>query len=219
MSPKTTVMTDELHEYLVAHGSPPDEIAAELIEETRKALPDLAQMQISPEQGAFMTMLTKLLAPRFVVEVGTFTGYSALAVARGLRAGARLLCCDVSEKFVSVGRPFWERAGVADRIDVRIGPAIETLRALPQEPLIDMSFVDADKPGYLDYWDELVPRTRSGGVLLIDNVLMGGRVVDPEASDDNTAGIRRFNEHASADQRVELVMLPISDGITMARKL
>lgn len=216
MSPTPTQLTPELHQYLIAHGSPPDEIAADLIAETERTLPDSAQMQIAPEQGAFMTMLTRLLGVRNAVEVGTFTGYSALAIARGLEPGGRLLCCDTSEEYTAVARRYFQRAGVDDRIELRIAPAADTLRALPADAAMDLSFIDADKEGYIDYWEALVPRTRPGGVLLVDNVLTGGRVLDPP--DGTARAIVDFNAHAQADHRVDLVMLPIADGLTMARK-
>jgi predicted O-methyltransferase YrrM len=175
-------------------------------------------MQIAPEQGAFLSILARLLRARFAVEVGTFTGYSSLCIARGLAEGGRLLCCDVSEKWTSVARRYWARAGVADRIELRLAPALETLRVLPQEPTVDLAFIDADKGGYIAYWEELIPRTRPGGVLLVDNVLWSGRVADPGDDDEDTRHIRTFNDHAAADGRVDLVMLPIADGLTLARK-
>lgn len=219
MSRMTRAMTPELHDYLVRHNRPrPDGILRELAAETADALPDAAGMQIAPEQGAFMTLLTKLVGVRFAVEVGTFTGYSSLCVARGLAPDGRLLCCDVSDEFTAVARRYWERAGVADRIELRLAPAIETLRALPEDPPIDLAFIDADKEGYVDYWEQVVPRVRPGGVVLVDNVFASGRVV---ADDPGPTGIaiRRFNDHAAADDRVELAMLPIADGLTLARKL
>jgi caffeoyl-CoA O-methyltransferase len=219
MSRTTMTVTPELHDYLIAHNRPePDEILRDLATETADALPDEAGMQIAPEQGAFMTLLTKVVGVRFAVEVGTFTGYSSLCVARGLAPGGRLLCCDVSEEFTSVARRYWDRAGVADRIELRIAPAIDTLRALPADPPIDLAFVDADKEGYVDYWEEIVPRLRPGGVVLVDNVFSNGRVL---AADPGSTGkaIQRFNDHAAADARVELAMLPIADGLTFARKL
>jgi caffeoyl-CoA O-methyltransferase len=215
--PKGIGLTSELHEYLLAHGTPPDDIARGLIDETRRVLPERAMMQIAPEQGAFMTMLTSLLDVRFAVEVGTFTGYSALAIARGLPAGGRLLCCDVSETYVAVGRPFWARAGVADRIDVAIAPAADTLAALPAEPTIDLAFIDADKGGYGTYYELILERLAPGGVLLVDNVLWAGAVIDPVVADGDTVAIRAFNDMVAADDRVECVMLPISDGLTMIR--
>jgi caffeoyl-CoA O-methyltransferase len=219
MSRTTKPMTPELHDYLVRHNRPePDEVLLDLADETAQALPDDARMQIAPEQGAFMTLLTKVVGVRFAVEVGTFTGYSSTCVARGLAEGGRLLCCDVSEEFTAIARRYWDRAGVADRIELRLAPAIETLRALPADPPIDLAFIDADKEGYVDYWEEIVPRVRPGGVVLVDNVFASGRVVADDPSPTSKA-IRRFNDHATADDRVELAMLPIADGLTFARKL
>jgi caffeoyl-CoA O-methyltransferase len=217
-TPKGIGLSEELHQYLLAHGTPPDVVQQGLIDETRRLLPERAQMQIAPEQGAFMTLLASLIGARFAVEVGTFTGYSALSIARGLVPGGRLLCCDISEKFVSVGRPFWEQAGVADRIDVRIGPAIATLRSLPQERSIDLAFIDADKTGYADYYEEILARLSPRGVILVDNVLWSGSVIDPAINDADTAAIRAFNDHVVADPRVTAVMLPISDGLTVIRR-
>ena len=195
--PKSFFLSGPIHEYLVAHGSPPDEVQQELIARTA-ALGDISGMQIAPEQGAFMTLLTRLLDVRFAVEVGTFTGYSAVCIARGLAPGGRLLCCDVSEEWTAIGREAWARAGIEDRIELRIAPAIETLRALAAEPAIDLAFVDADKPMYREYAEELLARMRPGGVLLVDNVLWSGTVVDPTVTDDNTRAIRDFNDWLAA---------------------
>lgn len=220
MSAKSIGLSDSLHSYVVGHSSPVDPVLRELAEETA-AMGGVARMQIAPEQGTFLTLLTRLLRPRQAVEVGTFTGYSAICVARELAPGGRLLCCDVSEEWTALARRYWARAGVDERIDLRLAPALETLQALPREPLLDLSFVDADKPGYAAYWQELVPRTRPGGVLLVDNVLWHGSVVpDPEGGpeDDDTRAIREFNDLAAADDRVDLVVLPIADGLTLAVK-
>ena len=179
----------------------------------------ISGMQIAPEQGAFMTMLTRLLHVRTAVEVGTFTGYSALCIAEGLSVNGRLLCCDVSEEWTSIAREHWQRAGVADRIDLRIAPAIETLRALPREAHIDLAFIDADKPNYPNYFDEIVPRLSAAGVLLVDDVLWSGRVIAADANDEQTTAIRAFNRKVVSDPRVECVMLPISDGLTMIRRV
>jgi caffeoyl-CoA O-methyltransferase len=220
MSRMTLTFTPELQEYVLAHNRPaPDGVLGELAAETEKLFSEQVDMQIAPEQGAFLTQVAGLVAPRLAVEVGTFTGYSSLCIARGLASGGRLLCCDVSAEYTAVARRYWERAGVADRIDLRIAPAIETLRALPADEVVDLVFVDADKGGYVDYWEELVPRMRTGGVLLVDNVFSGGRVVDEQSDSETVAQIRRFNDHAAADERVEVAMLPIADGVTMARRL
>ena len=216
--PKSFFLGAEVHEYLVAHGTPPDPVQQGLIRTTAE-LGGVSMMQISPEQGAFMTMFTRLLDVRQAVEVGTFTGYSSLCIARGLAPGGRLLCCDVSEEWTAVARRAWDEAGVADRIELRIAPAIDTLRSLPTERTIDLAFVDADKPMYGAYADELLARMRPGGVLMVDNVLWGGAVVDAASTDENTVAIRAFNDWLAADDRVETVMLPLGDGLTLARRL
>jgi caffeoyl-CoA O-methyltransferase len=218
MTPKSAFLAPPLQSYLVDHSSGADDVLRDLAAETA-ALGGISSMQIAPEQGAFMGLLARLVRPRFAVEVGTFTGYSAICVARGLAPGGRLLCCDVSEEWTAVARRYWERAGVAESIELRLAPALDTLRALPAEASVDLAFVDADKGGYVAYWEELVPRLNPGGVLLVDNVLWSGRVVDPDAADDDTVALRAFNDHAAADERVELVMLPLADGLTMARRL
>jgi caffeoyl-CoA O-methyltransferase len=216
MTTRSLAMTPELHEYLVSHGSPPDEIVRDLIEETARVLPDNVQMQIAPEQAAFLTLLTRLIGARQAVEVGTFTGMSSLAIARGLPSDGRLICFDVSAEYTSIARRYWARAGVEDRVELRIGPAAETLRSLPTEPHLDLAFIDADKTGYPSYWTELVPRMRPGGLLVVDNVLRSGRVLAPENEGDEA--IVAFNEQVLADDRVEPVMLPIGDGLTLARR-
>ena len=216
-TPKSVQMTAALHAYLVTHGTPPDEIQRALIDETR-ALGDLSVMQIAPEQGAFMTLVARILGARRAIEIGTFTGYSALCLARGLADDGELICCDVSEEWTSVGRRYWERAGVAHKIDLRIAPAIETLAQLPREPNFDLAFIDADKAAYTDYFEALLPLIRQGGVILVDNVLWMGAVVDPAANDKDTVAIRKFNDLVAADSRVECVMLPIADGLTLLRK-
>jgi caffeoyl-CoA O-methyltransferase len=213
-------LSQELHDYVVAHSKQPDDVLTELAAETVSRFgADDAGMQIGPEQGTFMTLLARLVGAASAVEVGTFTGYSSICIARGLAEGGRLLCCDVSEEWTSVAREYWKRAGVADRIELRVGPAALTLRALPGGTSFDYAFIDADKTGYVEYWDLIVPMIRPGGLILVDNTLSHGRVVDLRIQDDDVQGIRRFNGHARADQRVELVLLPIGDGLTMARKL
>ncbi|WP_436774909.1 O-methyltransferase [Yinghuangia sp. YIM S09857] len=215
---KNVQITEALYEYILDHSTPPDAVQEELIERTQTSLGNRAAMQIPPEQGTLLTLLTKLVAPRFAVEVGTFTGYSALAIARGLPEGGRLLCCDVSEEWTAVAREAWLKAGVTDRIELRIAPALDTLSALPSYPHIDMAFVDADKGGYVDYWEALIPRMNPGGLLLADNVLFSGDVVSP-APDSAAEAVHRFNEHVRADPRVEAVILPVADGLTFARVL
>jgi len=216
--PKSFLLSAELSDYLVAHGTPPDSVQRALIEETAELGP-VANMQIAPEQGAFLTVLTRLLGVQHAIEIGTFTGYSALCVARGLVPGGRLVCCDVSEEWTAIGRRAWEAAAVADRIDLRIAPALDTIAALPADTVFDLAFIDADKPNYSNYFDALLPRMRPGAAILVDNVLWDGNVVNPDVVDANTLAIRAFNDKVAADERVETVMLPIADGLTLCRKL
>lgn len=212
-------MTDDIRDYAVDHGTwTPDDVIRQLHADTL-ALGDVAGMQIGDDEGQVLTMMARLGGHRRAVEVGTFTGYSSLCIARGLTQDGNLLCCDISEEWTAIGRRAWDRAGLGDRIELRIAPALQTLRALPQEADIDLVFIDADKPGYGDYWDELVPRVRPGGVLLVDNVLWSGRIADDSVTDGNTVALRAFNEKAAADTRVELIVLTAFDGLTIARKL
>ena len=217
MTPKSFVLSPEVHEYLVAHGTPPDALQQELIEATQE-LGGISIMQIAPEQGAFMTLLTRLMGARQAVEVGTFTGYSALCIARGLADDGRLICCDRSEEWVSIGRRFWEKAGLSDKIDLRIGDAAETLRGLPPDPVLDLAFIDADKTAYPVYYEEILARLRPGGLILVDNVLWSGRVIDPNADDEDTRALRAFNDRVAEDARVDCVLLPVADGLTLLRK-
>ncbi|MDT4982993.1 MAG: caffeoyl-CoA O-methyltransferase [Pseudonocardiales bacterium] len=212
------VVTDLVRDYAVGHGSwVPDDVVRQLHSDTQ-ALGDVAGMQIGDDQGQLLTMLARLIGARRAVEVGTFTGYSSLCIARGLADGGSLLCCDISQEWTAIGVRAWERAGLRDRIDLRVAPALETLRALPSEADIDLVFIDADKPGYAGYWDELVPRVRQGGILLADNVLWSGEIVDESVSNANVAALRAFNDKVAADERVDVVVLPAFDGLTIARK-
>ena len=215
--PKSFHLGPDIHRYLLAHGTPPDPVLHDLAEETARLGP-IAMMQIAPEQGAFMTLLARAIGAKRVVEVGTFTGYSALCIARGLPDDGHLLACDVSEEWTAIARRYWERAGMAKRIELRLGPAAETLRSLPVETRFDMGFIDADKPSYPAYYEEILKRLRPGGLILVDNVLWFGRVADPAADDPQTVAIRAFNDQVAADPRVDCVMLPVSDGLTLLRK-
>jgi caffeoyl-CoA O-methyltransferase len=219
MTRQTLPLTDALHAYVVANGSEPDDVVRELIAETAAALPHDAGMQVAPEQAALLTLLTRIAGARHAVEIGTFTGLSSIAIARGLADGGRLVCFDVSEEFTSVARRYWRRAGLDDRIELRIGPAAETIGALPAEPHLDLTFIDADKTGYLGYWEAIVPRTRPGGLILVDNVLRHGQIIDPDLADEGTVAMVEFNRRVLADDRVESMILPIADGITLARRL
>ena len=207
----------EIHQYIVAHGTPPDAIQHELIEETGR-LGGISLMQIAPEQGAFMTLLARVIGARRVIEVGTFTGYSTLCLARGLPADGRVIACDVSQDWTGIARRYWEKAGVAEKIDLRIGPAAQTLRALPEDPVFDLAFIDADKPSYPVYYELILARLRSGGLILVDNVLWMGQVVNPAAADPQTNAIRAFNDAVAHDPRVDCAMLAVSDGLTLLRK-
>ena len=214
--PKSFNLSPELHGYMLAHGTAADSIQQELIDATR-ALGGISMMQIAPEQGALMTLLARLMGAKRAIEVGTFTGYSALCLARGLPEDGQLICCDVSEEWTKIGVPFWEKAGVRDRIDLRIAPALETLRSIEEDAAFDLAFIDADKSAYASYVEELLRLVRPGGLILVDNVLWSGRVVDETADDDNTLAIRAFNEKVANDSRLECVMLAISDGLTFVR--
>ena len=216
-TPKSLALGPDLHGYLVAHGTPPDPVLSRLIADT-EAMGDIARMQISPEQGALLTMLAKILGAHLIVEVGTFTGYSSVCLARGLAEGGRLICCDVSTEYTARAVQAWKEAALDDRVDLRIAPAADTLRAMPSDPPIDFAFIDADKGGYAVYYEEIVTRMRPGGVIAVDNVLWSGRVVDPSDTSADTAAIRAFNDMVAADGRVDAVMLPIADGLTLLRK-
>ena len=217
---KSLGLSSELHGYLVAHGTPPDSIQQGLIDATRD-LGGISMMQVAPEQGAFMMILTRLLGASRAIEVGTFTGYSALSIARGLPDDGLLISCDVSQEWTSIGRPYWEKAGVADKIDLRLAPAIETLKTLDRDPAqtnsFDFAFIDAVKTEYQDYLELLHGLIRPGGAILVDNVLWGGSVIDETKQDESTQAIRAFNDRLTTDDRFDRVMLPISDGLTLLR--
>ena len=213
-------MPEDIVAYAAAHSTQPDEVQQALIAATFERTEGRAGMQIGADQGVFMTLLTSVLQVNFAVEVGTFTGYSALCIARGLAPGGRLLCCDVSEEWTNIGREHWQMAGVTDRIDLRIAPAIETLRSLRPEPTIDLAFIDADKTGYLSYYEEILPRLSPQGVILVDNTIWHGMILeDSGAEDPDTVALRAFNDHVAADERVEAVLLTIGDGVTLIRRL
>jgi caffeoyl-CoA O-methyltransferase len=213
---KTVPMNREVIRYVQEQIQPLTEVQRDLIETTR-SLGQVAEMQIPPEQGAFLTLLAKSIGARTVVEVGTFTGYSTMALAAGVVPGGTVVTCDVSTEWVLIATSAWTAAGVADRIQPKLGPAADTLRDLPDDVLVDLAFIDADKVNYITYWELLVPRLRPDGLLLADNVLYAGEAVSPDAT-GNAKAIRQFNAHVRADDRVESVMLTIADGLTIARK-
>ena len=213
---KTIKLTAPIIAYARAQAEPLTPAQEELIEATT-ALGGIAEMQIPPEQGVLLTLLARLTGARTVVEVGTFTGYSTLALASGIAPGGTVFTLDISTEWTAIAQRAWAKAGVADRIRPVIGPASHTLRDLPDGLVIDLVFIDADKVGYIDYWESLVPRVRPGGLIIADNVLYAGEAADPAAT-GNGAAIRAFNAHVRADTRTESVLLTVADGLTLARK-
>jgi caffeoyl-CoA O-methyltransferase len=209
------MVTPELHAYMLAHGTPLDGIAADLVAETQ-GLGKAAVMLTTPDQAALLTMLTRLTGARRAIEIGTFPGFSALAIARGLPADGKLLCLDASADWTTIARRYWQRAGVSDRIELRVGDAHDLAMDLPLEPFFDLGFVDADKPGYIDYFEQLVPRLRPNGLLMFDNTLADGRVVGEH--DHDPVDRKEFNAHLAKDDRVDVVILGMGDGVTLVRK-
>lgn len=220
MSNRTLQLNAALHEYLIANSVREPGILRRLRDETA-ALPE-HNMQIAPEQGRFMALLVQLMDVRRYLEVGTFTGYSSLAVALAMPEDGHIIACDISEEYTAVARRYWEEAGVADRIDLRIGPALDTLKNLlheDDEPRdLDFIFIDADKANYNGYYEKCLDLLRPGGLIALDNTLWGGKVADPSATDDDTVALRKLNERLFADERIDLSMVPIGDGLTLCRK-
>ena len=210
------IVSPAINDYLLAHSEPADDVLRDLAEETHRELGGRAGMQISHDEGELLTMLVRITGARQAVEVGTFTGYSSICIARGLSDDGHLLCCDVSEEWTAIARRYWERAGVADRIELRIAAAVETLRSLPAEPSLDFAFIDADKTGYPAYVEEILPRLRPGGLMVLDNMLRDGRVLAPENDDDRA--IHELNQALVGDDRIDVVLLPVRDGVSLARK-
>jgi caffeoyl-CoA O-methyltransferase len=215
---KQIQVTEQLYRYLLDTSFRDDAILQELRAETAK-MPN-GMMQIAPEQGQFMALLAQIAGVRKALEIGTFTGYSSLSVARALPADGKLICCDISREFTDVARRYWAKAGVAEKIDLRLGPALETLAALQkaEAATFDMVFIDADKNNYPHYYDAALTLLRPGGVMLIDNVLWGGDVADPAIVDQETTTLRTLNARVKADERVDFCLLPIADGLTILRK-
>ena len=214
VTPKSFLLTPAIADYLAQHNPAPDRVLSHLITETA-GLGDIARMQIAPEQGAFLTQFVRLIGARQAIEVGTFTGFSSICIARGLGSDGHLLCCDVNEEWTDIARRHWALAGLESRVELRLAPALETLRGLPAAARFDFAFVDAMKTEYTDYYEELVPRLSARGVMMFDNVLWGGAVADSSIADADTVAIRSFNRHAADDPRTEAVMLPIADGVTV----
>ena len=219
MSNRTIGLSDELAAYVVEVGTREPDVLARLREETA-ALPQHG-MQIAPDEGAFLSILVELIGARRCIEVGTFTGYSSTAIALALPDGGQLICCDVSEEWTSLARKYWDEAGVADRIDLRIAPAVETLDQLladGEEDAFDFAFIDADKPGYDAYYERLLRLVRPGGLIALDNTLWGGEVLDQNTDDESTRAIQALNAKLAGDDRITLCLVPVADGVTLARR-
>jgi predicted O-methyltransferase YrrM len=214
MSSRTLNLTHDLVAYVREHGVREHPVLSRLREDTAQM--PMAQMQIAPEQGAFMGLLVKLTEARRILEIGTFTGYSSTAMALAMPEDGRMTCLDVSEEWTDRAREAWRDAGVADRIDLHIGPAVESLSEL-QDAGYDLAFIDADKTSYDAYYEGCLRVVRPGGLILIDNVLQGGRVAEAAADDENVVAIRALNEKIATDDRVDMTLLPVADGLTMAR--
>jgi caffeoyl-CoA O-methyltransferase len=207
-----------IDDYAAAHSTPPDTHQLELQRITQEKTGRAAGMQIGDDQAVLMEMLVRAMGATRAVEIGTFTGYSALAVARGLGPGGRLLCCDISQEWTSIARAAWQEAGVANRIELRLGPGLETLRSLPPGEQFDFAFIDADKTGYAQYYEEVLTRLRPGGLILLDNTLQGGHVVSDLPDNEDVAAIRSLNDAIAGDPRVKVVLIPIGDGVSLVQK-
>jgi predicted O-methyltransferase YrrM len=213
-------LDDTLRAYLISDGMREHPVLTRLREETQRM--QRASMQVAPEEGALLAMLVRLLDARRVLEIGTFTGYSSTAMALAMGEGGRIVCCDLSTDWTDIARQAWTDAGVADRVDLRIGPAVETMDALLDEGAesgFDLAFIDADKPSYDAYYEGCLRLVRTGGVIAIDNTLWSGRVADPSVHDESTDAIRALNAKIAADERVEPVIVPVGDGLTLARRI
>jgi predicted O-methyltransferase YrrM len=219
MSNRSISLTDPLYDYLLEVSLREPPVLRALREETLRLTQ--RSMQIAPEQGQFMALVARLAGAKRCIEVGVFTGYSSLVTALALPDDGRIVACDVSEEWTAIARRYWREAGVGHKVELRLGPAIETLDAMigaGELGRYDMAFIDADKTGYLAYYERCLALLRPGGFVMVDNTLWGGRVVDPAAGDEDTLAMRRFNEHLHRDERVDLSLVPIGDGLTVARK-
>lgn len=218
MTTRTLSMDDALYQYLLDVSLREHPVLAELREATRDH--PLARMQIAPEQGQFMALLINLIGARRTIEIGVFTGYSALAVALALPPDGHIVACDISEEYTAVGRTYWQKAGVAHKIDLHLAPAIDTLDALlgdGEAGCFDFAFIDADKSGYDAYYERCLALMRPGGLIVVDNVLWDGSVAHP-AEDADTVALQAFNRKLHGDERIDLSLLPVADGLTLARK-
>jgi caffeoyl-CoA O-methyltransferase len=211
-------LTSDLYNYMVAHGANTDALLSELADETAKRMGGTAMMQISPEQGTLMSILARAIGARHAIELGTFTGYSSICIARALPPDGTLLCCDVSAEWTAVARRYWEKAGLSRKITLKVAPALDTLRDLPANGVLDFAFIDADKVNQRAYYEEILKRLRPNGLILIDNVLWNGEVLNSRNQTADTRAIRELNDFLPKDQRVDVVMLSVADGLTICRK-
>lgn len=212
-------LTDEIYTYATAHRTrdPLDQILDALRQET-EALGEISVMQISPEQGRFFSLLVAAIGARNAIEIGTFTGYSAMCIAAGLPEDGKLLCLDLSDEWTKVGHKYWQQSGLDSKIELRLGDAQATLAATPENEQFDFAFVDADKPGYDAYYELLLPRLKPNALIVFDNMLSGGRVADAVIEDENPRALDALNKKLAADDRVESVLLPLADGLNVCRK-
>lgn len=216
---RADVVDQELADYISAHSAKPDDVQQQLMTATEERTGAASRMQIGGDQGTFFEIFASSMGARNAIEIGTFTGYSALSIARGIGPTGRLICCDVSEEWTAIARDHWKLAGVADRIDLRIAPALETIAALPADTKFDLAFIDADKVNYANYFAALLPLMRTGGVILVDNTLWSRRVLDAQDEDEHTVALAAFNKMVAADARVRCVIIPMGDGVTLIQKL
>ncbi len=219
MSNQTITVTPQIYQYLLNVSLRESEIMTKLREETMQL--EQSMMQISPEQGQFMQLMVKAIGAKRTIEVGVFTGYSALAVANALPDDGMVIACDVSEEWTSIGQKYWEQAGVSKKIDLRIAPAAKTMQGLienGESGKFDFAFIDADKPAYDQYYEQCLILLRPGGLIMLDNTLWSGKVADPNVDDEDTQAIRQLNQKLHGDSRIDLCIIPMSDGITLVRK-
>lgn len=219
MPPSRAHVVDlELADYIAAHSTKPDDVQRQLMAATEQRTGDFSRMQIGGDQGTFFEILAGAIGARNAIEIGTFTGYSALSIARGLGPNGKLICCDVSEEWTAIAREHWQLAGASDRIELVIAPALETIAALPADAWFDLAFIDADKTNYGNYFEALLPLMRPGGVILVDNTLWSRQVLDSAAKEADTVALRAFNKMVAADPRVRCVIIPMGDGVTLIQK-
>ncbi len=215
---RSDVVDPALAAYIAAHSTAPDDVQLRLMRATEERTGTAARMQIGGDQGTLFEILVRGLGVTRALEIGTFTGYSALSIARGLLPGGKLVCCDVSEAWTSIAREHWELAGVAERIELRLGPALDTIAALPEDERFELVFIDADKPSYLRYYEAILPRLTERGVVLVDNTLWSRRVLDASDTGADTVALRAFNEAVATDPRVRCTIVPIGDGVTFIQR-